>query len=383
MIVDITERKLAEARAQHYLDVAGTILLVLRTDQTVELLNRHGRELLGYEDGELIGTRLVRRRRPRGRPRAAPRQLHRACWPAATTAVHLPPGRRRHPRTGERRTIAWRNTHAARRRGRGHGHPASGEDITERLRAEEQISRLAYYDPLTGLPNRALLEARARRCVTRARRAGRAVGAAATSTSTTSSSSTTRSATAPATGCCAGSPARLRGSSARGSGDLLARPGRRRVPDPAARPRRRRRGGRPRGAPRRSWPRAGRAVQGLRRRVPRRTRSIGISLYPDDAPAPDELLQHADTAMYQARAAARAASTVYARRRPRPAGAPVAAGAAAPRDRARRAASCTTSRSSSSQTAGSPSMEALLRWNDPDRGLVRPTSSSPPPRRRA
>ena len=55
VMVDITERKLAEDRAQHYLDVAGTILLVLRTDQTVELLNRHGRELLGYEDGELIG----------------------------------------------------------------------------------------------------------------------------------------------------------------------------------------------------------------------------------------------------------------------------------------------------------------------------------------
>src|SRR4051794_29064406 len=55
VMVDITERKNAEARAQHYLDVAGTILLVLRTDQTVELLNRHGGELLGYEDGELIG----------------------------------------------------------------------------------------------------------------------------------------------------------------------------------------------------------------------------------------------------------------------------------------------------------------------------------------
>jgi PAS domain S-box-containing protein len=55
VMVDITERKQAEARAQHYLDVAGTILLVLRTDQTVELLNRHGRELLGYEDGELLG----------------------------------------------------------------------------------------------------------------------------------------------------------------------------------------------------------------------------------------------------------------------------------------------------------------------------------------
>ena len=48
LLIDITARKLDEARAQHYLDVAGTILLVLRPDQTVDLLNRHGRELLGY-----------------------------------------------------------------------------------------------------------------------------------------------------------------------------------------------------------------------------------------------------------------------------------------------------------------------------------------------
>ena len=47
LLIDVTARKLAEARAQHYLDVAGTILLVLRTDETVDLLNRHGRELLG------------------------------------------------------------------------------------------------------------------------------------------------------------------------------------------------------------------------------------------------------------------------------------------------------------------------------------------------
>ena len=55
LLIDVTARKLAEARAQHYLDVAGTILLVLRTDETVDLLNRHGRELIGYGDGDLIG----------------------------------------------------------------------------------------------------------------------------------------------------------------------------------------------------------------------------------------------------------------------------------------------------------------------------------------
>lgn len=43
-------------------------------------------------------------------------------------------------------------------------------DITERRRAEEQIQRLAHYDALTGLPNRALLVDRATQALSLARR---------------------------------------------------------------------------------------------------------------------------------------------------------------------------------------------------------------------
>ena len=45
-------------------------------------------------------------------------------------------------------------------------------DITERLRAQETIRRMAYYDPLTGLPNRALFLDRLNRHVARAKRTG-------------------------------------------------------------------------------------------------------------------------------------------------------------------------------------------------------------------
>jgi diguanylate cyclase (GGDEF)-like protein/PAS domain S-box-containing protein len=46
-------------------------------------------------------------------------------------------------------------------------------DITERKRTEERLSYLAQYDPLTGLPNRALFLDRLKQAVTRARREGR------------------------------------------------------------------------------------------------------------------------------------------------------------------------------------------------------------------
>jgi predicted signal transduction protein with EAL and GGDEF domain len=40
--------------------------------------------------------------------------------------------------------------------------------------------------------------------------------------------------------------------------------------------------------------------------------SIGISVFPGDADGAEELLQHADVAMYQSKGRGRAASTVYA-----------------------------------------------------------------------
>ena len=173
-MVDITERKLAEARAQHYLDVAGTILLVLRTDQTVELLNRHGRELLGYEDGELIGRDWYDAVVPEDDRQRAPRQLHPHPG-RRRRAVHLPPGRRHH---ADRRAPHDRLAqHAAARHRRARSRASSPRARTSpsacARRRRSPASR--YYDPLTGLPNRTQLEAELRRCVNRCARAGRAV----------------------------------------------------------------------------------------------------------------------------------------------------------------------------------------------------------------
>ena len=49
-------------------------------------------------------------------------------------------------------------------------------DITERKSAEEQIRQMAFYDPLTGLPNRQLLDDRMRQMIALARRERSRIG---------------------------------------------------------------------------------------------------------------------------------------------------------------------------------------------------------------
>jgi diguanylate cyclase (GGDEF)-like protein/PAS domain S-box-containing protein len=169
VMFDITRLKTAEQRlmaaeaalreerdlAQRYLEVARTLLLVLDAEGSVRLLNRYGHELLGYPAGSLVGCRWVETVLP---PETrAPVRDHYARAMGTMGATGGDDGFSEWElltATGERRTIAWRHTLLRDPDGRATGAVASGEDITERLRAEAEIRRLAYHDPLTGLANR-------------------------------------------------------------------------------------------------------------------------------------------------------------------------------------------------------------------------------------
>ena len=373
LLIDITERKLAEARAQHYLDVAGTILLVLRTDQTVDLLNRHGRELLGYGDGDLIGRNwydVVVPEEDRAARRANfQRTLRGDEEPFTYHQGDIV------TRAGERRTIAWRNTVLRDERGEVIGILSSGEDITERLRAEDEISRLAYFDPLTGLPNRAQLEAELRRCVTRAARSGRAVALLLIDLDNFKlvNDSFGHGAGDRLLRRIAG---RLRG--VEGDGHARA-PRRRRVPDPAARARGRRRGGRADGR-RRGRGAAGGAVQGLGRGVPRAVERRHLAL-PRGRARPGRAAparRHGDVPEQEPRP--RGLDRLRAGR-PRPARAALAAGAAAARDRRGRARPLLPADRGARQPGGSPRWRRCCAGTTPTAGSSSPTTSSPPPRR--
>ncbi|MGE5507785.1 MAG: EAL domain-containing protein [Chitinophagales bacterium] len=79
-------------------------------------------------------------------------------------------------RRGERRTIAWNRTRLRDALGGIKAVTSIGEDMTDRLKNERAIHYLAYYDQLTGLPNRSLFYDRAAQAIAHARRSGEHLG---------------------------------------------------------------------------------------------------------------------------------------------------------------------------------------------------------------
>ncbi|HEU4978533.1 MAG TPA: PAS domain S-box protein, partial [Solirubrobacteraceae bacterium] len=182
VLLDVTSlRRTEEAlrderdRAQRYLDVAGTIIVIVDPDERVALLNRTGHELLGYGDGELIGVNWFDTCLPEELRDPVRKAFHDAlAGELGLDEDHTFEGDVL-TREGGRRTVAWRNSTMRGPDGTVTALLSSGIDITERLRAEARIAFLAFHDSLTGLPNRALLQEHLDLALARARRAERAV----------------------------------------------------------------------------------------------------------------------------------------------------------------------------------------------------------------
>ncbi len=150
---EITERKLAEEalqkkrdKTQHYLDVAAVMLLVIGADRKVTLINKKGCEILGYEkEKEITGKDWFDNFVPeRLRDEvAAVFNLLVAGKIEPVEYYYENPVLTKH---GEERIVTWHNTILRDERGRIYATMASGEDITERKRAEEALreSELRY-----------------------------------------------------------------------------------------------------------------------------------------------------------------------------------------------------------------------------------------------
>jgi diguanylate cyclase (GGDEF)-like protein/PAS domain S-box-containing protein len=369
VLVDVTGRIDERRRSRAFLEAAGAILVEIDADGTVGLLNRYGREVLEDPEGTLVGRDFFE-------TAVAPEDRERA-RAAFEAAMHGSTGERDSgetelvTRTGERRRVAFKAVVLRDSAGNPTGLAASGLDITERVRAEEEVRRLAFYDPLTGLPNRAQLETRLRSAVTRARRRARRVALLLVDLDNFKlvNDSLGHGAGDRLLRRIAG---RLRG--AEGEEGMLARRGGDEflllLPDLGEDAHDAARGTADAIAQRLAEPFQ---VAGAEFHV---EASVGISVFPDDADGPEALVQHADTAMYQSKRLGRAASTVYAR------------GGGDPLERLSLSARLRRALAGDelvlhyqpivwTASGRLHSMEALLRWNDPDRGLVPPDAFIP------
>ena len=143
---EVAERKLAEGalqkekdRAQHYLDVAGVLLVVIGADRKVSLINRKGCEILGYGgEEEITGKDWFDNFVPeRLRDEVARVFGLLVAGEIEPVEYYENPVLTKH---GEERIVAWHNTLLRDEHGRIYATMASGEDITERKAAEKAVS---------------------------------------------------------------------------------------------------------------------------------------------------------------------------------------------------------------------------------------------------
>jgi two-component system cell cycle sensor histidine kinase/response regulator CckA len=147
VITDVTERKRAEEalrlernRAQEYLDIAGVILVGVNENGEISLMNRKGYEVLGYQEGELVGQNWF--------DTCLPSQI---ADEVKSVFQELMSGNIKPMEyyensvltaSGEERCIAWHNAMLTDESGSIVGTLSSGEDITERKRAEDEKHKL-------------------------------------------------------------------------------------------------------------------------------------------------------------------------------------------------------------------------------------------------
>jgi PAS domain S-box-containing protein len=122
--------------AQQYLDVAGVIMLCIDVHGSVTLVNKRGCEVLGYEEGEIVGKNWFDNFLPE-RDRAEAREIFQAVLDERITIENPVTG----PvltSSGEERIIRWRNTVIRGEDGKAVQTLSSGEDVTE-LRLQERL----------------------------------------------------------------------------------------------------------------------------------------------------------------------------------------------------------------------------------------------------
>jgi PAS domain S-box-containing protein len=146
IITDLTEHKrlwdkLREERdkAKQYLNVARVMILALNLEGDITLINKRGCEVLGYMEEEIIGKNWFDLCVPENIREDVTRTFEKLIAGDFEVSEYY-----ENPiltRDGEERIIAWKNTIVRNKAGDIIGSLSSGEDITDRKRAEAELIR--------------------------------------------------------------------------------------------------------------------------------------------------------------------------------------------------------------------------------------------------
>lgn len=144
-----------QKRIQNYLDVAGTMMIVLNKRGEVSLANRKACQVLGRDESELLGKDWFSSCLPE-QIRKEVRSVFQGLICGKLEAIE----QYENPvltASGEERLINWHKVLLTDGKGKVIGTLFSGEDITVRKRIEEQLEHQALHDCLTDLPNRKMI----------------------------------------------------------------------------------------------------------------------------------------------------------------------------------------------------------------------------------
>ncbi|MFH1078482.1 MAG: PAS domain-containing sensor histidine kinase [Patescibacteria group bacterium] len=135
----LLKESVARTRAETYLDVVDVMILALDPKGRVMMINRKGRELLGYPAEDIEGKEWMSHFIPE-RYRKETHDVHKKTIARKPEAEHW-----ENPiltRSGEERMIRWHNSVVTDVNGRVIGSLSSGEDVTEEFRARAESERL-------------------------------------------------------------------------------------------------------------------------------------------------------------------------------------------------------------------------------------------------